>query len=305
MAEEPQIRNLLKLIRLLYETPSKSAKTLARYLKVTPRTINRYINHLRAVGFEIDIDTDFSREKRYYLIRYGEYPEKVLSFTLDESKLLNELVKTLHIDHPLRTSIIKKLYQVSAQADVAKALGDIRLIQNIDQLTLAIQRKQQVILKGYYSIESDTQRDRHVEPLNIQYPNSHLLAYELTDKKQKTFSLARIEAVAILDAPQINQETFEQTDVFGMSSKTSTEVQLQLTPKAYWLLIKEYPLAKPYIQPEGENYIFTGNICDVKGVGRFVMSLLNDVKVLQSETLKGWITQQVQQWTKNNIKTDE
>ena len=61
--------------------------------------------------------------------------------------------------------------------------------------------------------------------------------------------------------------------------------------KAYLLLREEYPKSLPFLQKseEEDRYFFIGPVNGLKGIGRFVMGLLNEIDILSPNELKQYI----------------
>ena len=82
------------------------------------------------------------------------------------------------------------------------------------------------------------------------------------------------------------QHEFYKPDIFGFQSKNmNKEIELQMSMRAYLVLIEEYPMSAEFIQPipDTGRYHFKANVQSYKGAGRFVMGFLEDVQVLGSK----------------------
>lgn len=65
---------------------------------------------------------------------------------------------------------------------------------------------------------------------------------------------------------------------------------MKMTLKAKNLLIEEYPLSAKHISFDGEWWWFNANVKDLAGVGRFVIGLACQITVVDSKTLKKYIS---------------
>jgi hypothetical protein len=74
-----------------------------------------------------------------------------------------------------------------------------------------------------------------------------------------------------------------------MSSFKQTPVKLELTLKAKNLLLEEYPLAQSDLREENGKWILETMVSDMAGVGRFVIGLAHDIKIIDSPALKEYI----------------
>ena len=63
----------------------------------------------------------------------------------------------------------------------------------------------------------------------------------------------------------------------------STWVTLELSLRAYLLLREEYPLSLPFLTKEEDHYLFHGPVANFDGVGRFVLGLIDEVRIKSPE----------------------
>jgi predicted DNA-binding transcriptional regulator YafY len=90
-------------------------------------------------------------------------------------------------------------------------------------------------------------------------------------------------------------------DVFRISSYQKIPVKLKLSMLAKNLLTEEYPLAEKYITKENDNtYIFETEVASLAGVGRFVLGLVDEIKIHYPESLREYVKDKVQQFWRNN-----
>lgn len=83
-------------------------------------------------------------------------------------------------------------------------------------------------------------------------------------------------------------------DVFRISKPQKQTVKLKLGMRAYSLLIEEYPLAEQYcVQLDKNHWIFEANVCGFTGVGRFVLGLIDEVKVLAPNSFNKYLHEKI------------
>lgn len=59
---------------------------------------------------------------------------------------------------------------------------------------------------------------------------------------------------------------------------------------AYNLLVEEYPLAERDLNPIGDGrYLLDTEVAGMAGVGRFVVGLLDDIRIIDSPELKAYL----------------
>ena len=79
------------------------------------------------------------------------------------------------------------------------------------------------------------------------------------------------------------------TDCFRMSGFEQTPVKLEMGIMAKNLLLEEYPLAEKDFKKEDDRWILETMVSDMAGVGRFVIGLAHDIKVIDSPKLVEYI----------------
>jgi len=130
-------------------------------------------------------------------------------------------------------------------------------------------------------------RDRLVEPINFGDNYATLIALDVEEKICKQFKLDRIGEV--VETHKVFQyedlHTPLSRDFFGMSGNHFTTVTLTLSARAYLLLGEEFPLALPYLSHENNTYRFRGPVAHYAGIGRFVMGLIDKLKLLSRRSL--------------------
>jgi hypothetical protein len=83
-----------------------------------------------------------------------------------------------------------------------------------------------------------------------------------------------------------------------MSGNESYHVKLELTIKAKSLMTEEYPLSEKFITKKSGRWIFEADVCKLEGAGRFVIGLADQIKILEGDELKGYITNFTNQFLK-------
>ena len=161
---------------------------------------------------------------------------------------------------------------------VASHLVNAKNSKVIEKLALAISNQEQVYLKKYQSINSETITDRLIEPFGFTENYTTVMAYEIASAKNKTFHLDRITASEFNNRGFMFEEKHEKQipDAFGFSFQGEQhEVELDLSLKAYLLLKDEYPLTIPYIKynPKSDLYELKIQVNDLKPIQRFMRGM--------------------------------
>lgn len=289
MAVQAKILRVLKLISLL-KSRSKTIPQIAAILEITGRSVYRYLDLLEEVGFIIDKDF----ENRYFI--HVEEDEKTeFSFTTEESVLLKNLIISGTGNHPLKDNLLKKLYLNSDLKSISGNLEKARLSGLVSRLTEAIATRKQVILKQYHSAHSNEIRDRLIEPFELSEDYENITAYDNEDNRVKHFKLERVGEVYLLNKKQknIKSHTISKTDMFGLSGNKETWVKLELELRPYLLLREEYPKSLPYLKKEEGKYYFYGPVFGFEGITRFVMGLIDSIRILGPPAFKKHIKSKI------------
>lgn len=294
MVAQQKMLRIFRLIRLLNRQPGQTVPHLARLLEITPRSVYRYLDLLEELGYAVDRDL----EGRFFI--FSETTEDHLPrLEVEEVQSLGELLRTHMPATEQRAALLRKLYAHSDFSQLVGELVDAHTGRVFRRLGEALQLQVQVRLLRYQSPSSGGVSDRLVEPLAFTPDCRRLLAYEPASGVVKQFKLDRIEDVERLEAPRRYQGIAEQPDVFGMSGEAPSEVILDLSLRAYRLLIEEYPATRPGIttQAGAWPYRYQGEVRGWPGVGRFVLGLPGEVQVVAPEALRAYCRAQRAQET--------
>jgi proteasome accessory factor C len=287
----PQAK-LLRLFQIIAVLKSGhwTIKQLAERFDTSERTIYRYINLLEEVDFLIEKDFD----NRYFIITSEDDPSQA-QFSLEETKLIKKLIQSGDADNPLKNVLLKKLSLNSEIDSVPRLFVKARIGKFVDELAEAIKNKKQVTLKGYHSAHSNEIRDRVVEPIHFGDNYESVIALDTNDKTCKQFKLDRIGEVqqSKVEYQFESLHKKNQSDIFGWNGDAAIMISLQLSLRAYLLMREEFPLSVPYLEQKEKHYTFNGPVAGFEGVARFVLGLMDEVKVVGPETFKTYLTEKV------------
>ena len=148
-----------------------------------------------------------------------------------------------------------------------------------------------MILKNYESGNSHMVSDRLVEPFDFTTNLIDVWCYDLEKKENKVFKISRIGDVRVLEEEWSEEGAHKKsfTDCFRMSGFEQTPVKLELGIMAKNLLLEEYPLAEKDLTKVNDTWVLDTKVSDMAGVGRFVIGLAHDIKVIDSPELVEYI----------------
>ena len=288
--EQPRVERTLRLMRLMSGNAYLTVEQLAKRLDTSTRSIYRYIDTFKTCGFAVEkIDDSI-----YRLISmpsgYKDL-QKLVYFSEEEARVLTYLIESLDETNSLKSSLYRKLCAVCDTKSIKEYSGTSKNAANVQALGNAMKDRKTVILKDYSSSSSGTVRNRVVEP--FEFTNNHIdiWAYDCEKKDVRLFKIARIGWVDILPIDWQHEDEHDKgyLDAFRMQGKTQTHVRLEMTLRARNLLCEEFPLAIPDVKEKDGKFIFDSMVTHMEGVGRFVIGLMGDIRVLDSPELVAYI----------------
>lgn len=286
------MERLLRLMKYLSGSVNYTIDQLSSRLEMSPRTIYRYIDTFKAAGFAVT--------KLYGdIYKLGKLPrntvdiDKLIYFSDEEAYLVNSLIDSLAPTNSLKANLKQKLSAIYNSTSIADYVADNSNAAHVEALGEAIKEKRAAVLRNYCSSNSNTIRNRHIEPFSFTTDYAEVWGYDLEDGKCKTFKISRIGEVELSPEPWVFEKKHSRTgrDLFRMSGDDPVHIRLQLTLKAKNLLVEEYPLAAKCLTGSADCWILETDVLRMQGVGRFVAGLMGDVKVLEGEELKSYLAE--------------
>jgi len=292
--DQPKIERLLTLMKLLTGNLHYSVSDLSKKLDMSVRTIYRYIDTFREAGFIVKKQGEIFRLDKSS--PYFKDISQLIHFTDEEAYILKSAIESIDESNILKQNLKKKLYTVYDYKILAETVVHKKDAKNVNLIIEAIENKQQIVLCNYSSAHSNTVRNRLVEPFAFTTNYIQMWAFDVEEKKNKQFKIKRIESIELL--PQTWQYADKHEagfmDIFRISSFEQYPVKLKMNLRATHLLLEEYPLSEKYLKKTSENeWMLETTVCGFEGVGRFMMGLLPDIEVVESEKLKQFIREKV------------
>lgn len=294
MADQPRLERLLRLIMMLSPGIGYSRKEIAGRLEITERTVYRYLLSLRDEGFIVVRNGDrFTIDKESpYLREIGD----LLHFTREESWILNRAIMALDDEVAIKQNLASKLYALYDLKGVPYPVVRRENSEKVIRLIRAIENKECVILKGYQSSNSASVTDRMVEPFEFTLNYGYIWCYEQEAGQCKLFKTARAAEVQMTGIVWKHEELHcpEPMDVFRIHGSDQIRVKLLMNMRAANLLAEEYPMAEEFIEAAGNNqFYFRGWVTNFEGIGRFILGLPDDIRVLSPENLKLFLNEKI------------
>lgn len=276
----------LRLMVLLAQNRAYTLDEISRRLGMGKRTIYRYLELFRDMGFVVERANSHWRIDRSSPF-FRDITGRV-QFTDEEALILRRILNSVSrtdIQARLLMNKLSNLYDIGFVAESAEA--DELLARNLSQLYDAMREQRVVILRDYQSASSRTVSDRAVEPFQLLNGGSEVRCFEITTRTCKTFKLTRIGRVEIVDLlwSFASQHKTLRIDAFGFSAEKTRTVEVRMGALAQDLLREEYPMALQYLK----DGVLTIPVCSFLGIGRFVMGLPDETEVIGDDEFKAFL----------------
>lgn len=284
----------LRLLLLLAENHNYTIEELCGKVGISRRNLYYYLEFFRDSGFKVE------KRGAYYAIDrsspFFDHLVSRISFTEEEAVLLRRMLDKAEHGNAIIANLKRKLKQFYDFDILADEQLREHAMQNIGSLYDAIKLQRQVVLKGYSSPHSQTVRDRFVEPFLLMNNNNEVRCYEPSSGMNKTFKVSRMQGVQVLDSEWAYADRHRRmyTDVFMFSGEELMPVELTLGPLSYNILREEYPQAMPCVADGGGGRrLLRLDVCSYAGIGRFVLGLYDDIRVLGGDGFKQYLKEKI------------
>lgn len=276
-------------MQMLTGTTLYSDDEIANRLNCSERTVRRYCTSLRNSHYAV-----VTRTYRYHRLVLANdtfpNPEQLVRFTPEEATILGRLIGCMSGDNTLKQTLLMKLSAIYDCANLGEVLVRKEMEERVRRLQEGIKEKKQVWLRGYCSANSCARKDYLVEPYQMDVNFVTMAAFDVECGVNKIFKLARVGEVEL--AGEWEHERFHQypeTDAFRMGGSEPIHIRLALSWRARNLLLEEYPLATPLVSYVDAQWYFDGEVMSLKGIGRFVMGLADEIDILEGEELREYV----------------
>lgn len=281
MSDYTKVHRVLRLILFLSNSYAKTKDECTSFLGIRDTAFYSYCNLLKDIGFNL------SQKNGRYRIDYSggdsEILRNILHFSEEESYLLSRTIDHLNEKPGVSERLKKKLVIFLNGEQVVDNYVLREKSEKVQSLQKALKEKKQVLLVNYSSGNSETIRNRLVEPFEFKDDFNLIWAFDTELKQNRQFKIIRIQD--IIDSP-LNWEYERQhrskpVDIFRNTGELNRKVSMQLNIKARNLLTEEYPLAEKHIkQLKGNKFEFNASVAKYEGPGRFALGLAENIEAL-------------------------
>lgn len=289
-----KLKKQLELLILLSDGRNYTIEELCERMELSRRNFYYLLDFIKHAGFIV-----FKNQGCYHIDRRSPFFTQLLQtiqFTDRDVKTIHSVLTMAGNDSEMVNQLRQKLenaYSLSVSAD-----SPVRrqMDSNLKMLRKAMSEKKTVRLVGYSSPHSHTVKDRIVEPFLLLHDNQDVRCHELVSGANKTFKISRMTGVEMLDTPWLHEDSHRQvfTDIFMFSSEERHRVRLRLGQLSHNLFMEEYPQGAHYVTPnEDGSWLLDIEVCDYRGLGRFVLGLFKDIEVVEGDGFKAYMKDEI------------
>ena len=288
----------LRLLLMLTQNRNLTVDDVSRQLSMSRRSIYRYIDSYKQMGFIV-----VKEGPRYHIDPESPFFKQITSyihFTEDEAMTINQVLNSVYDNSPQVRHLREKLSSLYDYKVLSKHGVDEHIAQNLAALFEAVKTERMVVLRDYASPNSAQTSDRIVEPYLFVSENSEVRCYEIKTGQNKTFKLSRIRKVEPLDLLWSHKSEHAEffTDLFHFSGEERFPVTLILGQLSMSLLVEEYPGASAMLKKQDDGrFLLQTEVCSYKGIGRFVMGLIDDIEIVDSPDFVEYLRGKVEDLT--------
>lgn len=289
--DQPKVERLLRLMKLMTGNVNYSVNDLAERLDTSYRSIYRYIETFKDAGFVVH-KLDGGVYKLGKESRYFKDISQLVHFTDEEAHIVNQLIEGLDDTNMLKHNLRRKLVSVYDCTSMANSIVKGENAVNINALVEAIYNRRKVVLRNYASSHAGVVDDRYVEPFGFTTNYVQVWCYEPRSGMNKLFKTSRIGSVEVLDESWQYADKHHEgyIDIFRMTGFEQQRVRLEVGMLARNLLLEEYPLSeRDMAELDDGRWMLDTMVCNYLGVGRFVLGLMNDIKIVDSPDFEKYI----------------
>ena len=281
MPPETKTHRLLRLILFFSNSYPKTKEECATFLGIKDTAFYSYCNVLKETGFDLH-----QKDGKYWI----DYPDQdfqilrsVLHFSEEETYLLSRSIDMIEEKQVCVTHLKQKLTAFLNQDKIIETYIQKEKSDIVQALRKAQQQKKQILLINYASGNSQTIKNRMVEPFEFKDDFNLIWAFDTGLKQNRQFKICRIEDVqeTLLPWEYERSHRSKPVDIFRNTGDLTKQIECTLNLKAKNLLVEEYPLSERFLTKINNNqFVLKASVAKYEGPGRFVLGLAEDIQVI-------------------------
>ncbi|WP_319482095.1 WYL domain-containing protein [uncultured Draconibacterium sp.] len=272
---------LLRMILFLSGSYPKTKEECMDFLEINKSAFYEYRNELQTIGFNM-----LQKEGRFWIETKSEASNllsNMLHFTEEEAYVLSKSIDAIE-GHSIS---VQKLKQKLVAFLNREKVIDAYLKKEKSAIALSLNQakkgRRQVLLVDYSSGNSQTVRNRRVEPFEFKEDFNLLWAFDTELKKNRQFKICRIGDIVTtpFDWEFERLHRSMPVDVFRNTGELNKQVEFTMNLRARNLLTEEYPLAGKNIAEKPNNkFLFKAPVAKYEGPARFVLGIAEDISLI-------------------------
>lgn len=294
----------MNLMLLLTENHRYEVDAICDRIGISRRMLYYYLESFRDWGFKVE-----KNGKIYSLDRESPFFKhlfETINFTEEEALTMLSILNKVEDNNAIIQRLRRKLDRFYDLNILSNPQLREQAAHHVSVLYDAIKRHRLVKIMNYSSPHSKSMSDRVVEPFLMMNNNNDVRCYELSSKMNKTFKVARMGDVILLDLEWSNEAKHKQmfTDLFMFSGDERLPVRLKLDRLAYSLMIEEYPKSAEFIvELPGETdnnegkapkyWLLSMDVASYLGIARFVLGLYSHIEIIDSPGFQDVINEEI------------
>jgi predicted DNA-binding transcriptional regulator YafY len=290
MPTDTKTHRILRLILLLSNSYPKTKEECIAFLEIKSSAFYNYCNLLKDTGF------DLQQHDGKYWINFQDKDHQVLGnllhFTEEESYMLSRSIDSFE-GNPGHVAILKqKLVSFLNQDKAIEAYINKEKSVIVQALRKAQKQKKQILLINYASGNSQTVKNRMVEPFEFKDDFNLVWAFDTGLKRNRQFKICRIEDISetLIGWEYGSSHRSLPVDIFHNTGELDKKVEFELNLRAKNLLVEEYPLSGKYLTTISQNrFVFKAPVAKYEGPGRFVLGIAEDIQLIGDEGFREFV----------------
>jgi predicted DNA-binding transcriptional regulator YafY len=299
MQTETKTHRFFRLILFLSNSYPKTKEDCIQFLEIGDTAFYSYCNTLKDTGFNLH-----QKDGKYWI----DFPDQdfqvlrnVLHFSEEEMYILSRSIDLIEEKHVCATRLKQKMASFLNQDKTIETYIQKEKSTIVQTLRRAQQQKKQILLINYASGNSQTVKNRMVEPFEFKDDFNLIWAFDNELRQNRQFKICRIEDVqeTLLSWEHERSHRSKPVDIFRNTGDLNKQIEFSLNLKAKNLLIEEYPLSERFLTKISNNqYVLKAPVAKYEGPGRFVLGLADDIQILGDEGFRDYLKTKINRYQK-------
>jgi predicted DNA-binding transcriptional regulator YafY len=294
MPNDTKTSRLFRLLLSLLNSYPKTQEECTSFLQIQKSAFYNYINELKSFGFEVQ-----HKEGRYWIEvtdKASPVLANLLHFSEEEACILARCLDAIDGHSRSALRLKQKLAAFLNQDKAVEAYLRKDKTKIVQILKAAKDNRKQVQLLNYASGNSQTIKNRLVEPFEFNDDYNLVYAFDTGSKENRQFKVCRIQDVqeTLLDWKFGLKHRSMPVDAFRNSGLMDKQVAFEMNLRARNLLVEEYPLTEKSITSTARNrFLFEASVAKYEGPGRFVLGIADDIRLIGDNGFRVWLKEKI------------